>query len=135
MTMQREDLSPRGERQKTLFGQWAMCSASSQKLAKQRITARDEEDHIERDTIVTCKINFLQQMVHDNRTQRWSATVDSKEKAKYRFAIRMVEDGALEAYEDVNLNNDTFPKSNVFKMINGNDVVGVKGKLGSSVLN
>ena len=61
--------------------------------------------------------------------------MDSKEKAKYRFAIRMVEDGALEAYEDVNLNHDTYPKTDVCKMINGNDVVGVKGKLASSVLN
>ena len=56
--------------------------------------------------------------------------MDSKEKAKYRFAIRMVEDGALEAYEDVNLNNDTYPKTDVCKMINGNDVVEVKAKLG-----
>ena len=45
----------------------------------------------------------------------------------------MVEDGALEAYVDVSLNNDTYPKTDVCKMINGNDVVGVKGKSGSSV--
>jgi len=65
--------------------------------------------------------------------KRGSAIMDSKEKAKYWFAIRMVEDGALEAYVDVSLNNDTYPKTDVCKMINGNDVVGVKGKSGSSV--
>jgi len=47
----------------------------------------------------------------------------------------MVEYGAPDAYEDVNLNNDTYPKTDVCKMINGNDVVGVKRILGSSVLN
>jgi hypothetical protein len=47
----------------------------------------------------------------------------------------MVEDGALETCEDVNLNNDTYPKTDVCKMMNGTDVVEVKGKLGSSVLN
>ena len=39
----------------------------------------------------------------------------------------MLEDGALEASEDVNLNNDTYPKTEVCKIINQNEVVGEIG--------
>jgi hypothetical protein len=47
----------------------------------------------------------------------------------------MVEVGALEDYDDVSLSNDTYPKTDACMMINGNDVMGVKGILGSSFLN
>jgi len=46
--------------------------------------------------------------------------------------MRMVEDGTLEAYDDVCLTNDSYPVHNVVRMVNGTDIVGVKGDLASS---
>ncbi len=60
--------------------------------------------------------------------------MDPNIKNKYRFAVRMVEDGAIEAFDDVSLNNETYPKKFVLRMISGNDVMDVKGVALSSNL-
>ena len=51
--------------------------------------------------------------------------MDAKIKNKYCLAVKMVEDGAIETFDDVSLNNETYPK-NVLCLISDNDVMGVK---------
>ena len=46
----------------------------------------------------------------------------------------MVEDGALEAFEDVSLNNETYARNFVVRMVGGDDIIGVKGVAQSSLL-
>ncbi len=62
--------------------------------------------------------------------------MDPSIKNKYRLATTMVEDGAIEAFDDVNLNNETYPIKIVLCMISGsgNDVKDVKGVALSSNL-
>ena len=59
--------------------------------------------------------------------------MDPNIKNKYRLAVRMVEDGAIEAFDDVSLNYETCQK-NVLRIISGNDVIDVKGVALSSNL-
>ena len=40
--------------------------------------------------------------------------MDANIKNKYCLAVRMVEDGAIEAFDDVSLNNETYPKKLFF---------------------
>ena len=47
-------------------------------------------------------------MSHDKRL--WSLTMDANIKNKYCLAVRMIEDGAIEAFDDVSLNDETYPK-------------------------
>ena len=60
--------------------------------------------------------------------------MDGQLKNKYRFAVRMVEDGILEAFEDVRLSDDTYDTCHVIRMITGKDIIGVKGKFRSSMM-
>ena len=60
--------------------------------------------------------------------------MDINAKKKFRLAVRMVEDGALEAFEDVSLNNETYARNFVLRMVSGDDIIGVKGVVQSSLL-
>ena len=63
-----------------------------------------------------------------------SPTMNINVKKKYHLAVRMVEDGALEAFEDVSLNNETYERNFVLCMVSGDDIIGVKGVAQSSLL-
>ena len=63
-------------------------------------------------------------MSHEKKV--WSPAMDINAKKKFCLAVRMVEDGALEAFEDVSLNNETYARNFVLCMVSGDDVVGVK---------
>ncbi|KAL3805372.1 hypothetical protein HJC23_009079 [Cyclotella cryptica] len=58
--------------------------------------------------------------------------MDGQLKSKYRFAVRMVEDGTLEPFEDVKLSDDAYDMRRVIRMITGKDIIGVKGMFHSS---
>ena len=45
--------------------------------------------------------------------------MDGQLKSKYRFAVRMVEDWILEAFEGVRLSDDTYGICHVIRMITG----------------
>jgi len=47
----------------------------------------------------------------------------------------MVQDGILEAFEDVRLRDDTYDTCHVIRMINGKDNIGVQGEFRSSMMN
>jgi len=46
----------------------------------------------------------------------------------------MVQDGILEAFEDVRLRDDTYDMCHVIRMINGKDTIGVQGEFCSSMM-
>ena len=46
----------------------------------------------------------------------------------------MVQDGILEAFEDVRLRDDTYDICHVIRMINGKDTIGVQGEFCSSMM-
>jgi hypothetical protein len=46
----------------------------------------------------------------------------------------MVEDGILEAFEDVRLSDYTYAICHVIRMISGKDIIGVKGEFCSSMM-
>ena len=50
------------------------------------------------------------------------------------LAVRMVEDGAFEVFENVSFSDETNTRKLVFCMIIGDDVIGVKGVAQSSIL-
>jgi hypothetical protein len=64
----------------------------------------------------------------------WSQTKDTNAKKKFCLVVRMVEDGALEAVEDVNLNNGAYVKISFLCMVGGDDVIGGNGVAPSSIL-
>ncbi len=52
---------------------------------------------------------------------------------KYPFAVRMVEDGTLAAaFDYVSFNHDTFVKSAIFRMVNGDETMRMKWDNSSS---
>ena len=60
--------------------------------------------------------------------------MDGQLKSKYHFTVRMVEDGILEAFEDVRLSDDTYDICHIIRMTTGKDIIGVKGKFRSSMM-
>ena len=46
----------------------------------------------------------------------------------------MVQDGILEAFEDVTLRDDTYDIYHVIRMIKGKDTIGVQGEFCSSMM-
>ena len=60
--------------------------------------------------------------------------MDTNANKKFCLAVRMVEDSALEAFEDVSLNNETYARNFVVRMVGGDDIIGVKGVAQSSLL-
>ena len=60
--------------------------------------------------------------------------MDTNANKKFCLAVRMVEDGALEVFENVSLNDETNTKKLVLRMVIGDDVIGVKGVAQSSIL-
>ena len=48
---------------------------------------------------------------------------------KYRCAIRMIADGFIEYYEDVDLNTKNFRLKDVTKIITGLDIISVRNSL------
>jgi len=141
---------------KTLFQRWA-----SQKILPEQVDAPSNQGSgdlktIGRDSIITCKLKlgnrkdnpeipkdyrvlavyekFYNKWWMSRDKKLWSLTMDPNIKNKYRLAVRMVEDGAIEAFDDVSLNNETYPKKIVLRMISGNDVMDVKGVALSSNL-
>ena len=65
---------------------------------------------------------------------KWSPIMNGQIKSKYCFAVRMVEDGTLKAFEDVRLRDDTYDVYHVIRMITGKDIIGLMGKFHLSLL-
>ena len=55
-----------------------------------------------------------------------------KEKKKYKLTICMLEDGALEDYDDVVLTDGRYNRSDICKAINGSNIIIVKGRIAPS---
>jgi hypothetical protein len=66
--------------------------------------------------------------------KKWGPIMDGQLKSKYHFTVRMVEDGILEAFEDVRLSDYTYDICHVIRMITGKDVTGVEGKFFSLMM-
>ena len=60
--------------------------------------------------------------------------MDTNANNKFSLAVRMVEDGALEVFENVSLNDETNTRKLVFCTVIDDDVIGVKRVAQSSIL-
>ena len=60
--------------------------------------------------------------------------MDTNANKKFCLAVRMVEDGALEVFENVSLNDETNTRKLVFCTVIDDDVMGVKRVAQSSIL-
>lgn len=60
--------------------------------------------------------------------------MDTNANKKFCLAVRMVEDGALEVFENVSLNDETNTRKLVFCTVIDDDVIGVKRVAQSSIL-
>lgn len=65
-------------------------------------------------------------MTGENKS--WGAAVTKNEKKRYKMAIRMVEDGALDKYDYVCPCGDEYSRKEVFRIVDGNAIIDVKGK-------
>lgn len=60
--------------------------------------------------------------------------MDTNANKKFCLAVRMVEDGALEVFENVSLNDETNTRKLVLCTVIDDDVIGVKRVAQSSIL-
>ena len=60
--------------------------------------------------------------------KRWGPMVTDAEKKKFRVAIRMVEEGVLEEYDQVCPYATGAIRKEVFRIIDGIDITGIIGK-------
>ena len=76
--------------------------------------------------------------LYDKSYNRWHVTGQKKPWAatmkKYKMAIHMLQDSALEDYEDVDLTDKRYDRKDICKVIDGSQVVAVKGKLSTSAV-
>ncbi len=84
--------------------------------------------------VLTVYDKFYNKWYMSTEKKKWSPIMDGQLKSKYRFAVRMVEDGTLESFEDVRLTDDTYDLHHVIKMVTGKDIIGVKGAVHLSML-
>ena len=61
--------------------------------------------------------------------QKWSRDMKPDELKKYRCAIRMITDGYVEDYDDVDLNSSDFQLNDLVKIISGLDIIDVRRSL------
>jgi len=57
--------------------------------------------------------------------QMWSVDMKPADLKKYRCAVRMITDGSVEDYEDVDLNTSHYELKSVVKIISGLDIIRV----------
>jgi len=60
--------------------------------------------------------------------KRWGPSVSDAEKKKFKVAIRMVEEGALEKYDYVSPYDIGSSRNEIFRIVDGSAIVHVKGK-------
>ena len=60
--------------------------------------------------------------------------MDTNANKKFCLAVRMVEDGALEVFENTSLNDETNTRKLVYCTVIDDDVIGVKRVAQSSIL-
>ena len=61
--------------------------------------------------------------------QRWSREMNTDDLKKYRCAIRMITDGYVDDYDDVDLNASDFRLKDVVRVISGLDIINVHSSL------
>ena len=61
--------------------------------------------------------------------QKWSRDMKPGELKKYRYSIRMITDGYVEDYNDVNLNLSDFRLKDLARIISGLDIIDVQSSL------
>ena len=61
--------------------------------------------------------------------QKWSRDMKPDELKKYRCAIRMITDGYVEDYDDVDLNSSDFQLNDLVRIISGLDIIDVQSSL------
>jgi len=66
--------------------------------------------------------------------KHWTESMKDEEKKKYKLAVRMLQDGVLEDYDDVPLTSELYNRKEICKLIDGSQVTAVKGKLTTSVV-
>lgn len=64
---------------------------------------------------------------------KWSPGADKKLIKNDLVTIRMMEDGVLEAHDDVSLINDRYNRHYVGQIVGGNRIIGLKGDNTSSL--
>ena len=55
--------------------------------------------------------------------QMWSADMKPEDLEKYRCSVRMITDGSVEDYEDVDLNTSLFELKSVARIVTGLDII------------
>ena len=81
--------------------------------------------------VLTVYDKFYNKWCMSTEKKKWSPIMDGQLKSN---AVRMVDDGTLESFEDVRLSDDTYDVHNVITMITGKDIIGVKGVAHLSML-
>ena len=64
----------------------------------------------------------------------WRPLMKLEDKKKFKLAVRMIEDGVLEKFDDVALDDDRFKLNDVCNIIDESEVVAVKGNYIQSVV-
>ena len=57
----------------------------------------------------------------------WRLTMKAMDKKLYNMSIRMMEGGVLEDYDDIQLDNESYNKRDICKIVDGNELGSVKG--------
>ena len=145
--------SCRGRKSNSLLGRWMERPTATDNSNE---PSMDENAvYIERDSVVVCKVksgngrnspmimkNFRVLGLYDKYYNKWFMTGEKKawteamtdeKKKKYKMAVRMMEEGTYEEYDDVALDDNTYNLKDVCKIVDGSEIMAVKGnyKLGA----
>ena len=142
---------------KSLLGRWMEKSALPNKGGSDTAGNGNVNDFvIERDTVVSCDIttgrgqatttiskDYRVLGVYDKFYNKWFMTSEKKHwgvlmkedrKKLFKMAIRMMETGSIEDYDDVALDDEDYKLKDICRVIDGNDIVEVKGTYAPSGL-
>jgi len=58
----------------------------------------------------------------------WRPRMKAEDKKKYKMAICMMEDGGYKEFDDIALTDGRYNLKDICKIVDGNDIVAVKGR-------
>ena len=139
-----------GRRSNSLLGRWFSKPTANNKEDGAPVDVNSDEFVIERDTLVSMQVKtgrgrnaitkeykYRVLGLYDKTYNKWFMTGDKKvwgplmkdeEKRKYKLAVRMVEDGLLDDYDDIEFDSVDFNLSVICKIVDGTDIKCVLGK-------
>ena len=56
----------------------------------------------------------------------WGDKMKTEDKKKYKIAIRMIEEGVLTDFDDVDLTDSRYDIKDIFRIVDGTDIITVK---------